>query len=202
MAFPITVFSDFACPYSYVTEAALRSLGLDELAIQYRAFELFPDPVELPPLAIGDEERATLERLATFQGIDLSGGAARPRTRKAHEAARFARERDVEAAFRDLLYAALWRDGRDIGRIDVLVELAAAAGIEPEEMKIALDIDRHEADVLHDADVVGRLRLPGTPTIFLGTGPQARILAGAHGPAVLRTMIEDALREEDSAKDV
>ncbi|HUE95897.1 MAG TPA: hypothetical protein VMN39_04530, partial [Longimicrobiaceae bacterium] len=50
-------------------------------------------------------------------------------------------------------------------------------------------------EVLADEDVARRLQVPGTPTLFLGTGSRARVIAGAHGPAVLRTLIDDAIKD-------
>lgn len=200
---PITVFSDFSCPYSYVTESALRSLGLEGVQITYRAYELFPEGTATEPVAIPDEERATLERLAGFQGVSLAAAGGRPRTTKAHEAARFARDRSAEAGVRDGIFAAFWSDARDIGRIDVLVDLVERAGLDGEELKIALDIDRYRDEVLRDQEVAGRLKIPGTPTLFVGSGPKARVLAGAHGSAVLRTVIEEAKRDwENENNDV
>lgn len=200
---PITVFSDFSCPYSYVTESALRSLGLQGVQITYRAYELFPEGTPTEPVVIPDEERATLERLAGFQGLTVGAAGDRPRTGKAHEAARFARERSAEAEVRNGIFAAFWSDARDIGRIDVLVDLIEGAGLDGEELKIALDIDRFRDEVLRDQDVARRLKIPGTPTLFIGSGPKARVLAGAHGSAVLRTVIEEAKRDwETENKDV
>ena len=201
MSLSITVFSDFACPYSYVTESALWSLDIDEIEISYRAYELFPEPAQLASIGIAGEEHTTLERLATFQGISLASPPIPARTRKAHEVSRFAREKGIEQEVRKGIYRGVWEEGRDIGRIDVLIEIATTAGADPEDLKIALDIDRFGDEILHDLEMARRLRVPGTPTIFIGTGHGARVLAGAHGPAVLRTTIEDALREMKPTED-
>lgn len=201
MPLPVTVFSDFACPYSYVTESALWSLEIAEIEVAYRAYELFPEPEALGARRIQEDERATLERLATFQGLSLDSAPVPARTRKAHEASRFARERGMENELRRAIYRAVWEERRDIGRIDVLMELAAGEGADAEELKIALDIDRFRDEILRDQEVARRLRVPGTPTIFIGTGRSARVLAGAHGPAVLRTSIEDALRDSKPTED-
>lgn len=191
--FPVTVFADFVCPFSYVTEAALRGLGDEGVQRVYRAYELYPEgggSVE----RVSEEDWSTLERLAEFQGIPLTRPEQVPATRKAHELSRFAREGGREEEVRAAIYRAYWEDGADIGRVDVLRAIAAGAGFDPEDAKIALDIDRFTDEVVADEELARRLRVPGTPTLFLGTGPRAGVLAGAHGPGVLRTMIEDAQR--------
>jgi predicted DsbA family dithiol-disulfide isomerase len=183
-----TVFSDFSCPYSYVTEETLRSLVEGELVVDHRAYELFPEP---EPLGAAQEVDLSLADLATRAGIELRTPDFRPRTRKAHEAARFARGSGVEGEMRRAIFAAYLGEGRDIGRIDVLTELAAGIGLDPEELKIALDIDRYRPDVLHDLDVARRLRIPGTPAVFVGTGTAAKVLLGARTAGELADAIAE-----------
>ncbi|MEX2581837.1 MAG: DsbA family protein [Gemmatimonadota bacterium] len=188
----ITVFSDFSCPYSYVTESSLRKLAVGELEIVYRAFELFPEPAPLEAPAVTDWE--ALSELAAAEELDLVEPKFRPRTRKAHEASRLARDRELEAAFRNEVFAAYWSEERDIGRIDVLMDLAERVGLDGEDLKIALDIDRFTGEVGRDLEVGQRLRIPGSPTIFLGTGASARVVAGAFASRQLRDIVHDTIR--------
>lgn len=192
MATLVTLFSDFTCPYSYVTEAGLRRAAdrAGEVEVRYRALELYPTPAE--PVAPAEEEgwEAAVRPLAERLGISLRAPAFRPRTRKAHEAARFADEREVGEAMRDSIYRAYWGEERDIGRVDVLMEIAASLGLDPIDLKIALDIDRYAEAVVHDLRLAERLHVPGAPTLFIGTGPAATILVGAQSPEAL----DEALR--------
>jgi predicted DsbA family dithiol-disulfide isomerase len=189
--FPIAIFADFSCPYSYVSETALRRASGSEAAIHYRAYELYPEGAPLEPPVVGDDTWRALAELGATTGLRFERVDFRPRTRKAHEASLFARTRDRERQFRERIYEAYWSEGRDIGRIDVLAGIAETAGLDPEELKIALDIDRFAGDVRHDQEVGHRLRIPGTPTIFLGTGRSARVLVGAHGIDTLGPIIDD-----------
>lgn len=189
-ALPITIFSDFSCPYSYVTEMALRGLADLPIEVRFRAFELFPPEAELP--AAGPPEPAPdLADLARRGGIDLHPRAFTPRTRKAHEAVRFARALEAEPEMREAVFHAYWRDGRDIGRVDVLTELAAGVGLGAEDLRIALDIDRHAEEVAADLHTARRLRLPGTPTTYLGTGAAAVVMVGARDAAAFRRAIQE-----------
>lgn len=192
---PVTLFADFTCPFSYVTEAALRGPILERVNVDYRAFELFPPPAPTEGVDRTVDQWETIERLANFHGLRLDPPEARPATRKAHELSRFAREHDLEVEVRDSIYRAFWSSEADIGRIDVLVDLAAQAGLDADDARIALDIDKFTDQIEKDEDVAQRLRIPGSPTMFLGTGKEARVLAGAHGPAVLQTLIEDVSAE-------
>jgi predicted DsbA family dithiol-disulfide isomerase len=188
----ITLFSDFTCPYSYLTEAGLRRVtgGDEAVEVRYRALELYPAPTE--PLAPADEAgwEEAVQPLADQLGVMLRAPGFRPRTRKAHEAARFAEERGLGEAMRDAIYRAYWAEERDIGRVDVLMEIVATLGVDPVDLKIALDIDRYSESVVHDLRLAERLRVPGVPTLFVGTGPTATVLVGAQSPEAL----DEALR--------
>lgn len=194
-ALPVTIFADFSCPASYLAETALRGIDGYDLAFDFRAFELYPEPAVLDPIRFSREEWAGLDELAADLDLTLSRPRSRPRTGKAHEAARYARERGSEVEFRREIFAACWRDGRDIGRIDVLADLAAGAGFDADDLRIALDIDRYRDEVLRDGALARRLRVPGTPTIYVGKGSGARVLAGARGPDELRALLDEFARD-------
>ncbi|HET7275052.1 MAG TPA: DsbA family protein [Longimicrobiaceae bacterium] len=186
----VTVFSDFTCPFSYVTEAALRKIAsADGIDIVYRAFELYPDPAPLrwPGGSAGWNE--AVRPLAAAVDIHMADPGFRPRTRKAHEAARFADARDVGSAMRAAIFEAYWGDGQDIGRVDVLMELVAALGLDPEDLKIALDLDSFTEVVLGERELAARLNISSTPTIFIGTGQDATILVGAQSSGDLKDAI-------------
>ena len=189
----VVIFSDFSCPFSYLTEAALRQLATElEIEIEYRAFELYPAPAPLSsPDGVGTPD-SPLRRLADEIGVSLAQPERRPRTRKAHEAARFAREAGLEERLRERIYAAYWTDGRDIGRIDTLTELAEAEGIEGMRLRIALDIDLYADAVWGDRILAERLGITGVPTLIVGGGADARLLVGARPLHELREELREA----------
>lgn len=194
MPLPITIFSDFSCPYSYVTEAALRKVAASGAGdVRYRALELYPASSPLPPPEEDDAWREQVGALAEAEGVPLRPPGFRPRTRKAHEAARMARDRGAEEGMRAAIFHAYWAEGADIGRIDVLTRLIAPLGIDPEDLKIALDIDRYREEVLRDQEIARRLGVVSTPTLYLGTGPAARVLLGAQSRAGLDSALAGGL---------
>lgn len=174
---PVFLFADFSCPYSYVTEAMVRRRAVEVgAAMVYYAFELYPAPVPLPlPEAHGPE----LEQLAGVAGVGIGTPRIRPRTGKAHELARFARERGVEEEVREALYRAYWHDGRDIARVDVLTELAERHGLDRSEAKVVLDIDRYTDAVVLERELAVNAGITETPTVVVGTGDSAVFHIGA-----------------------
>jgi predicted DsbA family dithiol-disulfide isomerase len=186
---PVTLYADFTCPFSYVTEAALRHLRTagSGVGIDYRAFELHPVPAPLP--APEGELPEALLALAADVGVRFDPPAYVPRTRKAHEATRFARRHGAEEPLREAIFRAYWADCKDIGRIDVLVSLAGALGLPAEEMKIALDIDTFADEVLRERTEAERLGVRHTPTLIVGSGEATQVIVGAHPLSELRPLL-------------
>jgi predicted DsbA family dithiol-disulfide isomerase len=186
-AVPVVVFSDFACPFSSVTEAALRRMAAaGEVEPTHLAWELYPAPAPLPPDE--GEWMDALRPLADELGIALCVPAP-VRTRKAHEAAAFAASKGMGTAMREALFAAHFAEERDIGRIDVLVEIGAGVGLDASELKVVLDVDAFAARVAAEQDAALRAGVQGVPTIVVGTGDAARWLVGARPFAELRAAV-------------
>lgn len=187
---PVTVFSDFTCPFSYVAETLLRRLEAEgEVRVAYRAFELYPAPDPPAAEAVGIPE--PLRPLASEAGIVLRPPVYHPRTGKAHESSRFAREHGREEVLRAAIFAAYWEEGEDIGRIDVLSALAEQVDLDPVSLKIALDIDRYTAVLARERAMAERIGLSGVPALILGEGSGARLLLGAHSDAALRSAVAE-----------
>jgi predicted DsbA family dithiol-disulfide isomerase len=187
-AVPVTVFSDFACPFSYVTEAALRRMAAaGEVDTTHLAWELYPAPAPLPAADAGEWLDA-LRPLADELGLPLRVPAP-VRTRKAHEAAAFAAAKGVGPATREALFAAYFGEGRDIGRIDVLVEIGAGVGLDASELKVVLDVDGFAARVAAEQQAGRDAGVEGVPTVVVGTGDEARWLVGARPFAELRAAV-------------
>jgi predicted DsbA family dithiol-disulfide isomerase len=187
-AVPVVVFSDFACPFSCVTEAALRRMqSAGEVEPTHLAWELYPAPAPLPPADAGEWMDA-LRPLADELGITLRIPVP-ARTRKAHEAAAFATSKRLGPAMREALFAAHFAEGRDIGRIDVLVEIGAGLGLDASELKVVLDVDTFAARILAEQDAARRAGVEGVPTLVIGTGDEARWLVGARPFDELRAAV-------------
>jgi predicted DsbA family dithiol-disulfide isomerase len=192
-AVPVVVFSDFTCPFSYVTEAALQRLEDEGRAAPvFAAFELFPAPAPLPLVDADEGWPDALLALAAEAGVELRTGRVPARTRKAHEAAKLAAQKGVGREMRRALYAAHFQGGRDVGRIDVLVELAAALGLDLSEAKAVLDVDAFTAAVERDEALARRAGVEATPALIVGAGPGAALLLGAHGIGALRQALDEA----------
>ena len=147
---PVRVYFDFIDPLSYLTELALRDLaGSLAGGVERVGFELVPPP---HPLTASDDprwsSRWTVARpLAAASSARLDPPRLVPWTRKAHELHLHAQASGMGDVVRLAIYEAYFGRAEDIGRVDRLVEIAAAHGLDRTATKAVLDVDRYEEDV-------------------------------------------------------
>ncbi|HEX5538208.1 MAG TPA: DsbA family protein, partial [Methylophilaceae bacterium] len=149
----IDVWSDYVCPFCYLELPEIRklqaSLG-EALKVTWRAFELRPEPA--PTLDPGGEYlRTTWQRsvypLARERGMTLKLPPVQPRSRKAMEAAMFAQAQDRFDAMHEAIFSAFFAQGRDIGDVEVLVDIGESAGLLKDDLRRALYDQRYTAEV-------------------------------------------------------
>lgn len=187
-AAPVLFFFDFADPISWVVELELRAAGAAAVEIERVPLELRPPPH--PLLEPGDPHwLARLRRAAgpaEALGLSLAAPALLPWTRKAHELVLHARASEGRADLILPLYRALFEEGADIGRVDVLVDLAARHGLDRTRTKTVLDIDTHAAEVAEGRPRARAAGIDEPPALVAG----GRCLQGFHNRDALGTFLE------------
>jgi len=192
---PIEIWFDFIDPASVLLMLEIegaRAAGASwarEAEIRWRPLELRPPPT--PLVGIDDADIAALwewaRPVAADAGVTLAPPTLVPWTRKAHELIEHAAEKAPSSA--DALRTAVARayalEGRDIGRIDVLMELALEHGLDRTETKAVLDVDRHEALVAATARDAAEAQVTRIPTIVAGP----RRIEGFHNRTALSTLL-------------
>ena len=188
----LEIFSDYVCPFCWLAEPAVHELvkSAAEVEIARRAFELRPEPV--PPL---DPKGDYLERvwrtsvlpLAAKLGVTMKLPPLQPRSRRAHEAAHWARAQGRFDEYHEAVFRAFFERGEDIGDIGVLVALAAGLGLEGEALRHALDTRQFEKGVLDDEEEAGVLGLTGVPA-FVANRKAA--LTGVQPAKNLRQLVD------------
>jgi predicted DsbA family dithiol-disulfide isomerase len=179
----LVVFADYVCPYCYLAEAAVARLRAERVVeVDGAAVELRPAGTGLPSPeapAIREAWERSVRPLAEELGVRMSYPSLMTRTRKAHEAVAFARERGQFAAMHDAVYRAYWQEGRDIGRIDVLMEIGAEVGLDALDLKVELDIDKWAERVEEDVAWAALLGVSGVPAYLLADAGAGLLPANA-----------------------
>lgn len=170
----VLFFFDYVDPASWAVELWLSELGEPGAAVARRPFEVRPPPA---PLSTPGDPRWTAAREWVGPALEAAGHPLPeptlvPWTRKAIELALHARERGRFGVVHAALFEAFHARGADIGRVDVLVGIASAAGLDATETKAVLDVDRFTAEVEAVRAEAERLEVRGVPTLLAG---QARL---------------------------
>lgn len=106
---------------------------------------------------------------ATFGIYDIRPSGRMPNTRRALAVAEFARDKGRLKEFRSGVMDAHWKEGRDIGDGDVLGELAADAGLDPEKSVLAA-VDHVYLDRVDDSRLeYKRVGVGGIPAFVFRT---------------------------------
>jgi len=181
------LYFDFVDPICWLVECSLvESVAATPMtAVERIGYELFPPPV--PLREISDPfwvERWTLARRLAPE-VSFAPPALVPWTRKAHELHAFARTLGSGDRIRRRLFEAYLFDGRDIGRVDELVAIASAEGLDPLETKVALDVDRFAEEIVAVRAPAEALGLSTVPALLV----DGRLVQDFRNPTELSTLL-------------
>jgi len=113
------------------------------------------------------------------------------------QAAEFVREHGDFDAFHHAVFTAYWAEGKDIGKIDVLKEIATSVGVDAEAMAAAVEDGRYLEQVMADYELAQRIGLSGVPAFILGN----RAIVGAQPYEVFEQVMTMLGREKRDAAD-
>lgn len=202
----VDIWSDIACPWCFIGkrkfEAGAEAAGIP-VEVEYHSFELSPTtPVEVEgshaehlsghlgvPL---DQAHAMLDRvsgIAASVGLNYDFDALQStNTVLGHQLIHYAKARGKQLEMKERLLRAYFEEGRHVGRIPELADLAAEIGLDRDDVVRSLTADEHLADVRADVALAGQLGIRGVP-FFVIEGKYG--VSGAQDPAVFA----DALRQ-------
>ncbi|AZS43703.1 DsbA family oxidoreductase [Microbacterium oleivorans] len=182
----IDVWSDIACPWCYIGKRNLET-GLAEAAtdadaprveVTFHSYELSPDtPVDFEGTEIdflsqykgmpADQVEQMLERVT---GVAADAGLGyrfdilkHTNTVKAHELLHFAKEQGKQKEMTERLMSAYFTEGRHVGRIEDLADLAGEAGLDRDAARDALESSRYLEAVRADQAQAQAYGIQGVP---------------------------------------
>ena len=214
----VDVWSDIACPWCYIGKRNLEA-GIaafrerhpgEDVAVTYHSFELSPDtPVDFDGGELDflvrhkgvSEEQATamLERvtgIAAAAGLEYRfGDLKHTNSRKAHELLHHAAVAGRQADVKEALLRAYFTEGRHLGRVEVLADIAAETGLNRVEALRALRSGAYAAAV--DADVRQAYAL-GINAVPCSVLDRRFGLSGAQPPEIFAEALERTLEARTS----
>ncbi|MCL3839120.1 DsbA family oxidoreductase [Aeromicrobium duanguangcaii] len=165
----VDIWSDIACPWCFIGKRRFERAVTDfdgDVEVEFHSFELAPDtPVDfegsevdflahhkgMDPAQVA-QMLQQMTVLAADEGLSYDFDALRhTKTLLAHQALHFAKAHGRQSELKERLLSAYFEQGRHVGRIDELVELASEVGLDGDELRRDLESGRYAADV--DADI-------------------------------------------------
>lgn len=136
------------------------------IEVVWRAFELRPEPVPALDPA-GDYLRrawaTSVYPLAERLGVMMKLPPLQPRSRRAHEAAHWARTQGRFDDYHASIFRAFFERGEDIGDMNVLASLASELTLPGETLRDALERRVFESSALDDEREAAALGISGVP---------------------------------------
>jgi predicted DsbA family dithiol-disulfide isomerase len=211
----VDVWSDIACPWCYVgkrrfAEGVRRYThdgGDRTVEIEYHSFELSPDtPVDfagtevdflvghkrMPP----DQVRTMLDQMtqvAADEGLAYDFDALQhTNTLKAHELLHLAKARGLQAEMAERLLRAYFSEGRHVGHVDELADLAAEVGLDRATVVAELQAGTYADAVTADIAQARAFGINAVP-FYVIDGKYG--VSGAQSPDVFARALAEAAAE-------
>jgi predicted DsbA family dithiol-disulfide isomerase len=196
----IDIVSDTVCPWCFIgkrrLERALAKKGDEpKVFIGWRPFQLNPDmPAEgmerkaYLAAKFGGEQGAqriydNIRQAGGSEGIDFNFNAIprTPNTVNSHRLIDRAGKEGKQDAIVEGIFHAYFLDGRDIGDTEVLVEIAAAGGLDADATRAYLDSDEDVERIRGEDAMARRMGVHGVPCFILN---RKYAISGAQDPQV------------------
>lgn len=164
-----------------------------DLTVRWTAFPLHP---ETP------DEGRTLEEMFAGRGLDIPAMLARLKhtaaglglpftersmtfnSRRAQELGKWAEAMGAGETFHRLVFEAYFAHGRNIAQWDILKDIVAAAGLEPDTAEQVLRQESHRDAVDQDWQRCRSMGITAVPTFYMG----GRLLVGAQPYEAIRNL--------------
>ncbi|NQX65055.1 DsbA family oxidoreductase [Paenibacillus alba] len=206
----IEIFQDVVCPWCRIGKKnlmdALAEFTAEPVEVHYRAYQLDPStPEEGSPFrdVMVKKMRADEDRLngmlqqvtdagkASGLHFDFSKVEKMPNTLKAHQLIAIAPTENKKELV-DAIFQAYFEDGKDIGQVDVLLELAEQLGLNRSQLAASLLAKEGLEAVEGDLAFASQAGVTGVP-FFVINGKYA--LTGAQPSATFSQVLQQISEE-------
>lgn len=209
----IDVISDTVCPWCFIgkrrLERALAERPDLEPEIVWHPFQLNPDmPAEgldrqrYLELKFGGTTRARevyrmVAEAGNSENLDFQFDAIQttPNTILSHRLLHFAQKAGLQDTLAEALFRAYFFDGRNIGDLEILADIAAENGMDRDEIHAYLSSDSDEQAVTAEDVRARKMGVTGVPC-FIINGRYA--ISGAQDPEVFQQVFSVAEQEEEN----
>ena len=208
----LDIFSDPVCPWCYLGKAnldrALEAHADHPFEVEWHPFQLNP---EMPAGGVDKREYLSarfgagqldaihqrFRDIAAKAGVTMDPDTPKriPNTLDAHRLIHWAGLEERQTRAISALMRAYWVEGRDIGDLSVLADVAAEIGMDREVVARLLASDADRAEILAREAHARERGVNAVPTFVLGN---QYVLSGAQPPELWGQVIADLAAEGSS----
>lgn len=208
----VEIWSDVMCPFCYIGkrkfETALSQFnGASDIEISWKSFQLSPDMKTDPGKNIhqylAEHKEISLEQAKYFNdqmankakqyGLVYNFDKAIPANSfNAHRFSHLAKQHGLQDEVEERLFKAYFTEGKNFDDIPTLVQLGVEIGLDPHEVKSALESDLYADEVRQDIYEARQIGVRGVP-FFLFDGKLA--ITGAQENSVFSETLEKAFTQ-------
>lgn len=199
----LELYADYVCPFCYLGKRSLeqyRETRDEPLEVEWHPYDLrrgkrnSDGSIDRSADDGKDDEyfeqvKQNVRQLQDRYGVEMAQEVATDVDSFDAQLASWHVEREYPEqwpAFDEAIYAALWQDGRDIGDVDVLIDLAEDVGLPGDDVRNAIGDDELREQLENRFVDAQQQGITGVPT-FVADGYAAR---GAVPPAQLEQLLE------------
>ena len=186
----VDIWSDIACPWCYIGKRRFADAAEEfsaahpevEIEVESHSFELAPDtPLDFSgsevdflvrhkgmPAAQVEQMLGQMTELGKGDAIDFDFSRVKhANTQRAHRILHLAKDRGLQSEVQDRLFRAYFSEGEDMSDPETLARLGADAGLDPDEVRAALDSEDYAQAVQRDIQRARSLGVNGVPFFLL-----------------------------------
>ena len=214
-AIKVDIWSDVQCPWCYIGKRKFEAgaaLFDGNVEVEYHSFELAPDtPVDFDgspvdylsqrkglPVAEVEQMLERVTGIAESVGLHYDYDSVhQTNTVISHELLHYAKAHGRQLDMKERLLKAYFVDGRHVGRIADLADLAAEIGLDRDDVIRALTVHDFLADVKADVAQANAYGIQGVP-FFVIDGKYG--ISGAQDPDTFAQALRQAHTEKSEEK--
>ncbi|MBI3506920.1 MAG: DsbA family oxidoreductase [Proteobacteria bacterium] len=209
----IDIVSDVICPWCYIGKRRLaRALAAElpgSVEVGWRPFQLNP---EMSPEGMarkdylrakfGDSDGGDRYKHVVAAGLEEGIPFAfermqrTPNTVRAHRLNRFAERAGAQEAVVEALFEGYFVHARDVGDVDVLVDIAAACGLDADAVRAYLESDEDDELIREEDAFARKIGIHGVPCFVV---ERKFMVSGAQPPEVFAQVFQ-RVRESAAAQ--
>lgn len=172
----IKVFLDYACPFCYLGFSIADKLREENPNIEFEYFPYELDPeVSEEPSDMKDhidedqlkESYKRIERLGEEYGLSYNNKQKRFNTHRLLLAGMYSKKEDKFYEFSKEAFKAVFEDGKNVARAEVVNEIGLAAGLNIVEMNNCIDGDSLDEEMQTAKELISVYEVDSVPTFIV-----------------------------------